>query len=167
MLGMKHSGPAKSQNMPAPTRPQAQPQLPPAKPMQQLHPAAQEAAMVFSETMADNDRLRGEVMKLRNELEVEKRACRELEHQLDRETQRREFFEHWATELDCQLGNISSAITSARQRGNEIARQRGQHKPMPDDPHDGAAEMARKFAPDPNGAHGNLAQPPVDGTKVS
>ena len=87
-----------------------------------LHPAAQEAAAMYSEALETVDRLQAENMRLAHDLEIERRHCNELQHQLDHVSERRDYFYRYAIEVRTHLQTIVQSATMADNRALEVAR---------------------------------------------
>lgn len=93
-----------------------------------LHPAAQEAAVAYSEAIDLAERLRLEnaqllaahsmqVSALRADLEVERRHVAELQHMLDVEREAKEQYMRYAVEVRTHLGHVAAAAIKA----NDVA----------------------------------------------
>lgn len=87
-----------------------------------LHPAAKEASITYSEALKERDRLRMQVQQLANDLEVERRHCNELQHTVDREREARSYFERYAVEVNTHLDLIASSAIKARERSMDMAK---------------------------------------------
>ena len=87
-----------------------------------LHPAAQEAAAIYSNALEAVDRLEAANVRLANELEIERRHCNELQHQLDSASERRDYFYRYAIEVRTHLQTIVQAATMADNRALDVAR---------------------------------------------
>ena len=88
----------------------------------QLHPAAQEAAAMYSHALEAVDRLEAENIQLKNDLEIERRHCNELQHQLDHVSERRDYFYRYAIEVRTHLQTIVQSATMADNRALEVAK---------------------------------------------
>ena len=93
-----------------------------AEPSRRLHPAAQEAAAMYSEALEKVDRLQAENTRLSNELEIERKHCNELQHQLDHVSERRDYFYRYAIEVRTHLQTIVQSATMADNRALEVAK---------------------------------------------
>ena len=115
-----HNGQSK---MPTPTNPKPKPPAAqPAPPPSGLHPEAMRAAADWSDLCRLRDRLLDENQQLRNAIEVDRRQITELQHQLDRVTERADFFQRYAVEIGTHLDLIATSAVKARERAIEMAR---------------------------------------------
>lgn len=99
--------------------PAAPPPLPPELPRaRNLHPAAQEAAVVYSDALAS----------LEIALEIERRETASLRKQLNEERRTKEYYMSYAAEIKTHLGHLMHAATAAHERALQCAEQ---PKPQP------------------------------------
>jgi hypothetical protein len=132
---------------------------PPPTPTHTLHPAAQEAAVIYSTALVERDQIRAELVRVRqeafdeiqrvrklaaqevdkltNDLEVERRHCSELQFQLDQVIEKRDYFQRYAIEIHTHLDHIAASANAARDRALKVAEEdqaKLPPKPAPDAP---------------------------------
>jgi hypothetical protein len=56
------------------------------------------------------------------DLEVEQRHCQELQHHIDVVSERRDYFQRYAVEVQTHLHHIAAAATAARDRALDVTR---------------------------------------------
>ena len=115
-----------------------------------LHPAALEAVAAWNNLHKERDQLEADIYKTRNDLEVANRHIEELQHQLDRVTERRDYFQRYAVQANSDLQHVVSAANnlvhaakSAMERSLEVA-----HLPEPEpleDIEQGLADIAQQL----------------------
>lgn len=97
-----------------------------------LHPAAQEAAAVYSQALEEVDRLRAELTRVREEgnetvrqlradLDVERRSAGELQRMLDEERRRANYYHAYAVEVRTHLNHVAQAAIKANDVALKIA----------------------------------------------
>lgn len=103
-----------------PAAPPPEPALPRAR---NLHPAAQEAAVVYSDALAS----------LEIALGVERREAASLRKQLAEERHTKEYYMNYAAEIKTHLGHIMHAASAAHERALQCAEEpKPQPQPQPD-----------------------------------
>lgn len=98
--------------MPAPANP-----MPP----RQLHPAAQEAAVVYSEALHENERLRARNSQLENGLATANKHIEHLKGLLDKEQEQCEKYRRYSVEITTHLDNIVQTAVKANARAAEFS----------------------------------------------
>lgn len=87
----------------------------------ELHPAAQHAAVIYSEALMELDRLRRENEKLKNDLEVERRAGELCQKLLIQERALKESYMRYAVQIKTDLSHIVDIAVKANARAKEHA----------------------------------------------
>jgi hypothetical protein len=136
---------------------------PPPTPQHTLHPAAQEAAVIYSTALIERDHIRAELTRVRqeafdeiqrvrklaqqevdrlsNDLEIERRHCSELQFQLDQVTIKRDYFQRYAIEIHTHLDHIAASANTARDRALRVAEEDQEQLPSPAKPAQEAAPI--------------------------
>jgi cell division septum initiation protein DivIVA len=86
-----------------------------------LHPAAQEAARVYSDALQMNASLQRKVSQLQCDLEVMTRVNQGLEQQLREMTESRDMFQRYAVEMQTHLQHVVHAATTAMDRSLAVS----------------------------------------------
>jgi hypothetical protein len=122
-----------------PTKPEAAPAQP------RLHPAVQQQVQAWSSAMEELDRVKADNSDLREALEIERRHCQELEHQLDVANRHLRDWMQYGTEISTHLAHIASSAIAARDCAAKATRS-DSGEPVPADPlESNAPQIAAKF----------------------
>lgn len=87
----------------------------------ELHPAAQQAAVVYSEALMELDRLKQINERLTNDLEVERRSNALLQQHLAEERTMKESYQRYAIQIKTDLSHIVDIAMKANSRAKEQA----------------------------------------------
>lgn len=85
----------------------------------ELHPAAQQAAVVYSEALMELEQLRRMLERANLDLEVERRANEQLKATLAEERASKEMYQRYAIQVRTDLGHIVDIAIKANARATD------------------------------------------------
>lgn len=116
------------------------------------HPAVAEYIVQWNDMANELDRVRADVDRLRNELEIERRVNSELQHGIDGERAQKEKFQRYSIALNHHVATLHSIAAQAldesqRAAVSEPAKKLEAPPISVDELEAGVAEIAAKFSP--------------------
>ena len=154
--------PPPNPKMPNPIAPHAS-AGPAANNIKDIHPAALDAVVAWSNINKEHDRLKAAYQKTCNDLEVANRHIQELQYQLDKVTERRDYFQRYSVQASTDLQHIVTAahnIISAAQTARDRSLEAAQLPEPTEEPPDMDA-VERQLAEITKGLNGNGPLPSI------
>ena len=115
------------------------------------HPAVAEYISQWNDMANELDRVRADLERLRNELEIERRVNGELQHGIDGERAQKEKFQRYSIALNHHVATLHSIAAQALDESQKAAMEPAKKLEAPpigiDELEAGVAEIAAKFGP--------------------
>lgn len=89
----------------------------------ELHPVAQEAAVIYSNALQEMERLRAQVSALSEALRVEERCHAITKMELARQTGMREYYERYCHEMHAGMETAEAALRAVRVKAVRFAKE--------------------------------------------